>query len=358
MEKIKIAHCMTSLAGGVGKVVMNYFDNMPCDEYEVHIITQSIKSAEYVNLYENRGYYIHVVPSKKEGVYKNLKAVYRILKYEKIDIAHCHMTATNFFPLLSAKLSGIQVRINHSHLAEDKNFLERFLCLLAKTVDTDRFACGQEAGRSVFGNSAFTVMSNAIDLRKYRYDQAVREQERKLLGLEANKVICHVGRFTAQKNHTFLIDVFETIYKQDPSYRLLLVGEGELLENIKNKVESRGLTGKVIFTGLVEDVSRKLQASDIFVLPSKFEGLCLAAIEAQAVGVPCVFSGTVDRQTKINDNVVFVEQFDVEKWSEIIQNTCLECRSPNQKNLVKAGFDIQTEARKLDAFYKSAVKRR
>lgn len=355
---IKIAHCMTSLAGGVGKVIMNYFDNMPANEYEVHIVTQAIKSDEYLKMYKSRGYYVHVVPSKKSGVWKNLKAMYHVFKEEEIDIVHCHMTATNFFPLFAAKLAGVKVRISHSHLAERKNALEKMLCLLAKRIATDRFACGQEAGESIYGKSLFTIIQNAIDLKKYEYNKNIRECERQTIGLTNNKVLCHVGRFTNQKNHAFLIDIFDALYREDSSYKLMLIGEGELLDSIKSLVSNRGLSEAVLFMGLIDDVDRKLQASDVFILPSKFEGLCLAAIEAQATGISCRFSGTVDARTKINDNVEFVDQFDVEKWKESIKRAFLEERCSDQKKLVNAGFDISTEARKLDDFYKSALRRK
>lgn len=355
---IKIAHCMCSLEGGVGKVVMNYFDNLPSKDYEVHIITQAIGSEEYVRMYEKRGYIIHVVPSKKESLYGNLKKTYRVFKDEHIDIAHCHMTATNFFPLLMAKFAGINVRINHSHLAEEKNILEKLLCFLAKYIATDRFACGQEAGESIFGNSSFAIIQNAIELKKYKYDNDIRIIERKKLGVTDDKVICHVGRFSNQKNHKFLIDVFEKLVCQDSSYKLMLVGDGELMEEIKTEVESKGLSNNIFFLGLIEDVNRKLQACDVFVLPSLFEGLCLAAIEAQAAGVPCLFSKTVDYRTKINENVSFVEKFDPEEWATSIQDAFLRKRIEDQKKLVAEGFDIETEARKLDVFYKSALNRK
>lgn len=355
---MKIAHCMCSLEGGVGKVVMNYFDNMPNKDYEVHIITQAIGSEEYVRMYEKRGYIIHVISSKKEGLYGNLEKTYHVFKDEQIDIVHCHMTATNFFPLLMARFAGINVRINHSHLAEKKNILEKILCFFAKYIATDRFACGQAAGESVFGNSSFTIMQNAIDLKKYKYSKEVRESEREELGVTDKKVICHVGRFCNQKNHKFLIDVFECLCRQDSSYKLMLVGDGELMDKIKLEVELRNLSENVFFLGLIDDVNRKLQASDAFVLPSLFEGLCLAAIEAQAAGVPCRLSKTVDYLTKINDNVSFVEDFKAEEWAKSIREALQEERIDNQKKLAAGGFDIETEARKLDEFYKSALNRK
>lgn len=355
---IKIAHCMCSLEGGVGKVVMNYFDNMPSEDYEVHIITQAVGSDKYIEMYEKRGYIIHVVPSKKESLFLNLKKTYRIFKDEDIDIVHCHMTVTNVFPLFIATLAGIKVRISHSHLAANKNIFESFLCFLGKLFATDRFACGQEAGEAIFGKSSFRIIQNAIDLKRYKYSEEVRDTERKKLGLANNKVICHVGRFSSQKNHDFLIDVFEKLHQEDSGYKLMLIGDGELLEKVKTKVEQIGLTEHVLFLGLIDDVNIKLQASDVFILPSLFEGLCLAAIEAQASGIPCVLSDTVDYRTKINENVILVESFDIDKWKKNIQDAFLEKRCTSQQKLVEEGFDIETEAKRLNDFYKESLSRK
>lgn len=350
-KKIKIAHCVVALSGGVGSMIMNYFDHMK-NEYEIHIITQDLVSEEYRNIYEKRGYIIHVVPSKREGIRKNIKALKEVFRQEDFDIVHAHMTFTNVFPLFAAKTAGISVRISHSHLSGKADLRGKIAAILNKIVATDLFACGEEAGKALYGKSKFVLIKNAISLKEYQYNEEIRTAQRILLGFkESDKIYCHVGRFTDQKNHTFLIDIFSEISKKDKHAKLILIGEGELEAKIREKVKDMKLEEKVIFAGFVEDVPLKLQAADVFLLPSKVEGLCIAAIEAQAAGLPCILSEQVDPATKVNENVEFASIHSVEQWVRLAEKCMGTDRIQENKRLKTAGFDIDCEAEKLDKYY-------
>ena len=358
MKRIKIAHCVVALSGGVGSVIFNYFDQFSPNDYEVHIITQDLVSEDYEELYIKRGYKIHKVPSKKKGIIKNIIALKKIMDEEKFDIVHCHMTITNLFPLFAAKLSGVKIRINHSHLAPNLTFIEKCAVSVSKLFSTDLFACGQDAGTKLFGNSRFILLRNAINLDQYKFNGKERDEQRANLNIGANTTLyCHVGRFTEQKNHTFLIDTFEKIWNISPDSKLMLIGEGELFDEIKDKVSKLLCKDNILFLGLISDVDKKLQAGDVFILPSRNEGLCVAAIEAQASGMPCVLSSNVDITTAVNNNVVFVSSNNVDVWAL----KSLECskmeRIHKTTNLKKSGFDIITESKKLDMFYKKALER-
>lgn len=359
MYKIKIAHCVHGLSGGVGTVIFNYFDQFDKNAYEVHVITQEIESPEYAELYRKRGYILHVVPSKKEGIVKNYKVLKKIMKQEKFDIVHCHMSVTNLFPLTAAFFSRIEVRINHSHQAPNLKMYEKATVLLSRLFTTDYFACGQDAGTVMFGKKKFRILYNAIDLKLYSYDEKERDRQRTLLGIDRDiKLYCHVGRFSPQKNHDFLIDIFSKIWEREKNSKLILIGDGELFEEVKDKVSILPCRDSILFLGTITDVDKKLQAADAFILPSRCEGLCVAAIEAQAAGLPCVLTSRIDKTTKVNDNVCFVSSDDADAWSE----KCLEYakmpRIDNTNKLEEAGFDIAVEARKLDTFYKNAVRGR
>ncbi len=355
-KRIKIAHCVVALSGGVGSMIMNYFDHMK-DEYEIHIITQDLVSEEYKNIYERRGYIIHLVPSKREGISKNIKALKEIFRKERFDIVHAHMTFTNVFPLFAAKTVGIPVRISHSHLSGKADLRARIAAILNKMAATDLFACGEEAGKVLYGKSKFMLIKNAISLKEYQYNEEIRKIQRELLGFKASdRIYCHVGRFTDQKNHTFLIDIFSEIAKKDNHAKLILIGEGELEIKIREKVKAVKLEEKVIFAGFVEDVPLKLQAVDVFLLPSKVEGLCIAAIEAQAAGLPCILSEQVDPATKVNDNVEFASIHSAEQWVELAEKCIGTDRIQENKKLEAAGFDIDCEAEKLDKYYHKKLK--
>lgn len=354
-KKIVIAHCVVSLSGGVGAMIINYFDHIQGD-YEVHIVTQDYVSDEYVSLFKNRGYILHLVPSKKDGVIKNISSLCKVFKDINCDIVHAHMTTTNAFPMFAAILAGVKIRISHSHLDMKLNWFWKMVCFFNKVFSTNLVACGEEAGKCLYGNSDFIIFNNAIDLKKYKYNLTTRENLRNKYKIKSNeKVFIHVGRFTEQKNHFFLIDVFEKIFKKCKDSCLVLVGEGELEDDVVAYVKNKHLLNNVYFIGMVNNVYDYLQMSDAFLLPSLFEGLCIAAVEAQAVGVPCLLSDQVDKKTKIKDNVYFCSIDSSQKWADKAIDLSSRKFDLDNEKLEKSGYDIEEEARKLDEFYKSQL---
>ncbi|MCI8527868.1 MAG: glycosyltransferase family 1 protein [Lachnospiraceae bacterium] len=352
MDKIKIALCVCSLDGGVGQIILNYFDNMPGEEYEISIITQDLVSELYKKKFEVRNFKIYKVPSKRESLYKNMKDMYDIMKSNKFNIVHAHMTLTNFFPLVVAKMCGIGIRISHSHLAQKHTISSRFMAMISRWVATDYFACGVEAGKYLFGKKKFVIMNNAININDYRFNLSIRMEEREKYGVESDeRIVGHIGRFSKQKNHMFLLNVFTQMYQQNNKLKLLLVGDGELLIDVKKEVEKRNISNHVIFTGAISDVHRKIQMMDLFILPSLYEGLSIAAVEAQVNGLPCVLSNRVSIETKINSNVEFYPlEGSLELWIKACMNKIFEKRIESDE-IINTGFDIQEEADKLHKFY-------
>lgn len=202
------------------------------------------------------------------------------------------------------------------------------------------------------------MFNNAIDLSRYSYDPQKAATVRKELGLEDKLVVGHIGRFCYAKNHDFLIDIFNEIHKQRQEAVLLLIGEGELEQDIRNKVKKLGLTDSVRFMGTQKDTSKFYQAMDCFVLPSRYEGLPVVGVEAQAAGVPCVMADVVTPETKILESTAFVSpEESAENWVKAVlksvscyekRDTCTEMR--------KAGYDIEAEAQKLTDFYEKLIK--
>lgn len=356
-KKIKIAYCVSGLAGGVCKVIANYMKHMP-DDYTVDIITQNITSEKYRELYEKLGFNIILVPSKSESIFRNMRTLYKLMQSQKYDIVHAHMTLTNCFPLFVASLCGVKIRVSHSHMAGNATFKSKLLAFLSCKVATDYFACGEEAGRYLYGNHKFQIINNAIELDKYYANDRIRKSQREKLEISENTIVVgHVGRFTYQKNHKKIIDIFAGYNKINPNSILLLVGKGEMYQEIKKIVSERGLGEKVIFTGIVDDVYNIIQAMDLFLLPSFYEGLCLAAVEIQACGIPCLFSNRVAYETKINDNVDFFSLDDSRDAINKKINKLLSMgRLVESAKFAQRGFDIQVEANKLDDFYKRRIK--
>lgn len=268
------------------------------------------------------------------------------------------------FPLFMAKIFGISIRIIHSHNAgfEKKIGLVRKILIafnkfLLKFSATYYFACSQKAGEWMFGKKKkFIIVHNAIDVEKYKYDLQIRQKKRKELEIKDKFVIGHIGRFVYQKNHEFLIDVFNKIHEMLPEVELLLIGDAVenkiYLNEAKQKVKDLGLEKKVKFLGMRKDVSELMQVMDCFVLPSRFEGLPLVGVEAQAAGLPCFFSDTITKEIQITNLVKFISlQESTKLWAEEIIKSKNFVRKNTSEEIIKNGYDINFEISKIERFY-------
>lgn len=293
------------------------------------------------------------------------------MRENKYDIVHSHMDAAGYFLLKEAKKAGIPVCISHSHNTankrkNDSNIKDLIYKIihgyainrLPKVTDA-RIACSTEAGNWLFNGSTFTVLNNAIDIKKYAYDSSKREKIRQNLGFKDEMVIGHVGRFAVQKNHEFLIDIFSGLLNRFVDAKLVLVGTGELLNSIKQKVSSLGIEKNVLFLGVRNDVDDLMQGFDVFLLPSLHEGLPVVGIEAQASGLPCVISSTVSSEVKLSDNTRFVSlDAPVSEWCNSIEDVYNRGVDREQGvDIVKnAGFDIKNVIVNLMKIYDDNLK--
>lgn len=273
------------------------------------------------------------------------------------------------FPLFLSRFFNIPMRIIHSHnagfercLGIKRRLLISFNRKLMEWSVTDYFACSKKAGQWMFGDHQFFhVIHNAIDTETMVYNLEKRDVLRKKWGLENNFVIGHIGRFSYQKNHEFLIDIFAKIYQKNPSARLLLIGDAvdddSFLRKTKEMVKTLDLENVVFFLGLRRDVPDLLLVMDAFLFPSLFEGLGLVGIEAQATGLPCFFSDTITRELGITQLAHFISlETPPEKWAEEILKESRISRKNMQQEIVEAGYDISQEIGKLEAFYEKTGK--
>lgn len=307
MKPIRVAQVMGQMGGGgVESVIMNYYRRIDHSliqfDFVVNEGSTRVPECEILDM----GGRVFTVPD-----YRDLRAYERglrnLFEEQKYPIVHSNVNALSFFPLREAKRAGVPVRIAHSHSTAGhgefvKNLMKDVLRSLSNVYPTDRFACSEYAGRWLFGDKAvFSIVYNALDVQKFRFKKDVRAQARNGdLGVSDDRlVVGHVGRFAYQKNHEFLLEVFAEVLKLDPEALLVLVGEGELKGEIERLVTKRHLGGHVIFTGQRDDVWRLYQAMDVFVLPSRYEGLPVVGIEAQCAGLPCLFSDTISKEVEI-----------------------------------------------------------
>lgn len=364
-EPIRIAHIMGKwLGGGVESVVMNYYRNIDrnkvqfdfiCDEDSKYIPTDEIESLG--------GKVILIPPYQKP--FKYHKELKKVLKEGNYKIVHSHISTMSFFSLWAAKSAKVPVRIVHAHSTTNKqekkkNLMKQVLRPFSKVFANRYFCCSELAGRWLFGNKTYNqgkvyLLNNAIDVDKFKYNEKVRKAKRKELNIkDKDLVIGHIGRFVKQKNHEFLIDIFNEIHKQNKNTILLLAGDGPLKEEIQNKVKKIGLEKNVQLLGQRNDANELYQAFDAFVLPSLYEGLPVVGVEAQTAGLPCFFSTDMTKETKVLDSTKFIELSKSPKeWADIIIK---ELNNFKRKDMTKKinnnNFNIKNEANKLKKYYK------
>lgn len=369
-EPIRIAHIMGKwLGGGVESVVMNYYRNIDrnkvqfdfiCDEDSKYIPTDEIESLG--------GKVILIPPYQKP--FKYHKELKKVLKEGNYKIVHSHISTMSFFSLWAAKSAKVPVRIVHAHSTTNKqekkkNLMKQVLKPFSKVFATDFFCCSELAGRWQFGDKDYDqgkvyLLNNAIDVDKFKYDEKIRKEKRKELNIkDKNLVIGHIGRLATVKNHIFLIDIFNEIYKQNKNAILLLAGDGPLKEKTKNKVKELELEKNVQFLGQRNDANELYQAFDAFVLPSLYEGLPVVGVEAQIAGLPCFFSTDMTKEAKVLDTTKFIELSKSPKeWADIIIKELNNFKRKDMtKEITNNNYNIKNEAKKIEEKYKEFSKR-
>lgn len=363
-EPIRIAQIIGKwLGGGVEAVVMNYYRHIDHSKVQFDFICDDDSTNIPYDEIEKLGGKVILIPPYQK-VFKYQKELRRVLRDGKYKIVHSHINTLSVFPLYAAKKVGVPVRIAHSHSTTNKkewkkNLLKQVLRPFSKKYATNYMCCSELAGRWLFGDKAYDegkvyLLNNAIDLDKFKYDKKIKDKKRKELGIKEDTIVIgHIGRFVAQKNHTFLIDIFNQFHKKEKNSILLLAGQGPLQEEIKNKVRELGLDDSVGFLGQRNDANELYQAFDVFLLPSLYEGLPVVGVEAQASGLLCFFSDDMTKETKVLDSTVFMSLSNTsEEWTGEILTNLKDYKRINTKNEVSDnGFDIEIEARKLEKYY-------
>lgn len=269
--------------GGVESVVMNYYRNIDRDKIQFHFLCDEDSTDIPYDEIEKLGGKVIVIPPYQK-LFKYQKELYKIFKENKYKIVHSHINALSVFPLRVAKKAGVPIRIAHSHSTSNKkewkkNIVKNILRPFSKVYANKFFACTKHAGEWLFGKKIIerkelNVINNAIDLKKFEFSEKIREDLRKEFGIKEDTIVIgHIGRFMKQKNHDFLIDVFNELIKKDENSILILIGQGPLLNDMKQKVRDLKIEDKVKFIGQVTDVEKYYNIMDVFLFPSIYEGL-------------------------------------------------------------------------------------
>ena len=363
-EPIRIAHIMGKMiAGGVESVVTSEFLEMDKSKIQFDFICDEDSTNIPYDLIEKNGGRVIIIPPYQKA-FKYHKELKKVLKENNYKIVHSHISTMSVFSLFAAKCAGVPVRIAHSHSTTNKkekkkNLMKQVLRPFSKVFATNYMCCSELAGRWLFGNKEYDkgnvyLLNNAIDLDKFKYNESLRKKKRKELGIKDDTlVIGHLGRFVAQKNHTFLIDIFNEIHKKNSNSILLLAGQGPLMEDIKNKVKELDLNDSVKFLGQRSDANELYQAFDVFLLPSLYEGLPVVGVEAQAAGLLCYLSDDMTKETKVLDITKFMSLNNTPKeWADnILDDVKKYKRIDTSKEMTAKNFNIKEEAKRLEEYY-------
>ena len=363
-EPIRVASVIGRyIGGGVEAVTINYYRNIDKNKVQLDFICDEDSTNIPYEEIEEMGGKVIIIPSYSKP-FKYHKELKRVLKEGNYIIIHSHISTMSVFSLFAAKCAGVPVRIAHSHSTTNKkekkkNLMKQILRPFSKVFATDYMCCSELAGRWLFGNKEYDkgnvyLLNNAIDLDKFKYNESLRKKKRKELGIKDDAIVIgHIGRFVAQKNHDYLIDIFNEIHKKNNNSVLLLAGQGPLMEDIKNKVKELNLDDSVKFLGQRNDANELYQAFDVFLLPSLYEGLPVVGVEAQASGLLCYLSDDMTKETKVLDITKFMSLNNTpEEWANnILDDVKKYKRIDTSKEMTAKNFNIKEEAKKLEEYY-------
>lgn len=363
-EKIRVAQIMGKLwAGGVENVVFNYYRQMDKSKVEFDFYIDDDSTVEPPEDLLDMGAHFYKIP-RYQNLPQYLKTLNKYFKENNYNVVHSHINTLSVFPLFVAWRAKVPIRIAHNHSIlggkeYKRNILKLFLRMFAKIFSTDYFSCSEEAGKWMFGGRAFKkgkvfVVKNAIEFSKFRVSDKIRQQYKTKLGIKDNFVICHVGRFTYAKNHKFLLEIFDQFLNINGHAVLLLVGDGELHDDIVNEIDKLELQEHVILTGKVSNPEKYYSLANIVLIPSFYEGLSLATVESQIAGVPVIVSEAIPDEAIISDSVMKMSLSEpAEKWA---QNALRFSNRKVKLNDESELYNIKISAPKLTEWYQERVR--
>lgn len=341
------------MLGGAETFLMKIYRSIDKTKYQMDFIVSINEKNFYEEEIELLGGKIFYVPPKSKSFLKNFNGIRKIVKCNKYRyVIRVNEHSLSVIDLIAAKLGGAKVlalRSSNANSAGGKlnKVLHKIFKILPKTIPNVKLAPSTEAAIYTFGKSEVNsgnvkILHNAIPYRNFIFNQEIRNKVRKDLKIDDKFVIGHIGRFNEQKNHKFLIEIFQKIKEENKNAILILVGNGKLEEKIKQQVKKLKLSDSVLFLGVRKDIPQLLMAIDVFVFPSLYEGMPNTVIEAQATGLKCVISNTITKEANITGLVKYVNlNDDIGVWKKYILDNCEYKRKNTSKTFKEKGYDIK-----------------
>ena len=352
--------------GGVEKMLINYFDHIDHNEIMFDFISHSDHPEEYHKKLIDSGckiYYLKTIGKLGFSGYK--KQIQDNIDIKSYDIVHVHVGHLTGVYAKVFRALGAKKIICHAHTTKCVNYKHSLampvLRYMANKYSDRRLACGNEAGRYCFGNGDFTILPNGLDYKEFNdiSDEKINSLKDEFGISDNDLVVGHIGHFSAQKNHKFIVDIIKQCVSENKNLKFILVGEGPLKENIEESVKNNSNSDNVIFTGVRSDVNALMHIFNVFILPSLFEGLPLVGIEAQAAGTKCLFSNTIDKTVDVGAGLAIFLPIDKGAcpWTDkLLQSAPTKVDAGLVfERLVKSGYEINHAAAKLAEFYRSTA---
>lgn len=355
---VRIAQILGKMnGGGVESVVMNYYRHIDRSRVQFDFLVDDDSAlVPYSEIESLGGRVIKIPPYQRQSIYQ--RKLIRLFREERWPIVHSHINTLSVFPLRAAGKAGVPVRVAHSHSTAGKgeylkNAMKYALRTQANRYPTHRMACGRYAGEWLFGKEAeFEVIRNAIDVSDFESCGEVRERVRRELGVpDGAPLVGHMGRFTKQKNHMFLLEVFRAVLSVDPDAVLALAGSGPLFGRAVEAAGSLGISDSVRFLGNRSDTPALYQAFDVFCLPSLYEGLPVVSLECQAAGTPILASTEVTREAAATSLMEFEPlSSPPETWASHVLSMKGASLKPGDAERLRE-FDVGANTERLTRFY-------
>ena len=367
MKPVKVLQLVSPGFGGIEAFVFNYYKYMDRGKFQFDFLTQN-PALEGAEQYRDFRYKVHLLRTtagqNKERFIRRIREIFED-GYDVLHLNNCFWTGFLLEEL--AKEAGIRKVIVHSHSSFiDEPDDEKRAQLLRRHEEvkrafspelaTDFWACSRLAADWLFGpqipRDRISIIKNALDVEKYRFNMQKRSKIRDQLNLGDAFVLGTIGRLSYQKNHSFLVDLFSRFHQKYPHTKLLIVGDGELRGDLSRQILDKNLERDVLLLGWKNDVENYLQAMDVFLLPSRFEGLGIAAVEAAASGLPCIVSDQVPEEVALVGNI-WHEQLDAAIWISVLEQLAGQrfTRESGCEKVRMAGYDIKHQAKVLEDLY-------
>lgn len=364
----RVLNLITSLdRGGAETMIMNYYRHIDRSKVQFDFLVNRKNVGAYEQEIQSLGGRIYRMGPMYPLQFNEYKRSFRnfLHQHPEYRIIHSHLEERSYFPLRIAKEERIPVRISHAHNAYQgfnaKTLFRDYFRFRLPPYPTHRFACSEEAGIWLYGKAAMdsnqvSIIHNAIDGSQYTYSPRKRNEMRAQLGLSNSFVLGNIGRMAPQKNQAFLLDIFATVHSMHPHSKLIIMGTGELEEQLHSHAEKLHIANDVIFAGSVPNVPDYLQTLDVFLLPSLFEGLPVSLIEAQASGLPALAADTITRSSDISGHVEFLPlKAGAQHWAREALKFKDQPRIDAVGMLREHQYDINTQAAQLQQFYLDSV---